>query len=837
MTRLLLLSCFSLLTVSATSYASAQDTPESLLASSSCAPHAHAALKTPTPQEWRLNFFASESLSEADITTGFKIFNRTYNSVEWMQSLKEYYQDTSKSVESRALVLSNFASHMSKIREHYASESWGQFLPLFPTEDALYQAATATFGVLETFQSTFGYHNIYDRGILETKQILVDGYFSLCAYFGLLANLGNRAYDLRDEHAERLASLALAPHKSILADDYADLNNWSHVFLEDILAQKRALDEDTQCTLHGSVLFAYAISRQEEKDRGNKRDQADQQTLRRFLTQVQSVINEDHTERKHAHWSFPYAATLYTLLDQAEDALHIWHEFAKIHPVEKWDYRTLTLAIRQLANASKDTELMAQCWQQYQKVANINLEEFKPTLYDLKTILFVTGNFSRLDRPQEALHIIRAVEHFYAQDYASFKNPGYKGDLDRAQTFFSLIKARSLVYVDQYEEAAKLYGRYFQVTPSAITTRMAASAYPDIHHDAQSAVIAFYKSGQLKIVPAKASRASSAQKKSAKPTRARSQARSQTGPQNSMALAAQAHLVSHYDKVLKDTQKRVNALLSFVAQPGCDQNLRDKINEIQNHLVHIKDSLHPQTPPVQKNAKRVGTPAAALAPTPFVKLGEVLDHLRDRIKDLEAPLQDAIRAHKAQQKQALMAYFADLEQDAQSLTPLALTTKRAATPTPASKVKTRGQPAASSSQAPLEQKSASAMQGSAPAKVLLFLTERAQADLARLSPELQTKFYAFSEEIAQNPMQITGAQGRPERLTFAQGHYMSRRLTKGDRIVYQIIAEGEGKYRVIFSSLRGHYKRLAQNSDITRISALETNAPLAPASSSSQAHQ
>ena len=628
-----------------------------------------------------------------------------------------------------------------------------------------------------------------------TKKNIRLGFETACKHY--IDRITQTAGHFSHAQAVDITRLVLSIYHFPVFTDFAQENSWDQVLLKTVAEHTPAIRPPEKARLLGFADLAQteALSYKLPKSRA-----------RALIAKVTPFLANEAEINAHAMWAFPILANAYHALKMPEECLQTWREFEKAHPQKiDWCHRDLCNALFHMSEYSQSPQEIAAWWQKYLDLSRLNFENFRPDKHDLSAMFNVIEAYVRLEHNEAAEFLARKLSEYFDHDGAALTKTEHYAV---RQFTVSLQHARALTNLGRYEEAARIYENYFEWDQNHLYIRYQratshldrARLAPLLKEDAQTAVVALVQSGRIKPETRGHGRKTASHK-----SRPKGPARS-AREGISIANAARAHLMSHYKQRLDSTLAHLNGLITACTKMQNTDALREHLGALKDQGAALKSAA------THASATTQSSPSSSHASPPpsvdLIELGQRVDDLHSALDTLQKAFDEARLIHKAQTQKALDAYFAQLhhaEDDAAVFVP---------TPTPgpstpvarAPKIKTRGAPVASSStQAPTPPQTEHPED--APQ---LFMGKHARGDYEKLDSHLLEKFHALAHEITLNPYQIIGGQGRPERLVTRAGVYLSRKLTDGDRVVYELTKDTEGKVRVIFVSLLGHYKHLAR---------------------------
>ena len=629
-----------------------------------------------------------------------------------------------------------------------------------------------------------------------------------------------------------MASLLLLTHKTPLAWMTTRTTNWDIELLQVIadktptlLPHDKALLKSHVALLEDDIRLSYGKLQQ-----GRGFYEKIIRDLKPFETQESGYTRLFHPADYYAH-----VAKAHFALRQGPECVKAWHLFHTMQePGAHIGARILEEALRHLSVYCKSPQIHAKYWHSFVTESRLRIDNFQPTFFELEVLALPTAPSQWVELNHEYVSYLEALVAFFKADGAALNTPDFAAKFDHA--YHSSVLRLANIYISQsnYEKATELYKHYFEIKENTVHMNRNMRRICDTHRvpiktqttHLQDAAVSFVQTGLLTLSPDAASRLSSALttpsvrgKAKAKPASRAAQSNSTTHP----ATHVRAHLIAHYTNRVDEMVDSLDAMIKKL-QKTDNARIAHKAGTLLGLLKALKTKIVAQpASPIE----------AASSPENLPQIGRQIDTLTQSFGAIMADYTTTLKAHKEQARKDHAAHLGTLKADERTLAPFDLPKKSAVTPSPAkTKVKTRGK-----TNTRFAAPSAPASSSSDPAlsspRSPLFFTAQAQNDYNALSPELQEKFHSFAHEIATNPYGILGTLGRTERLSGLDGTYFSRRLTKGDRVVYEVVKSPDGPARVIFMGLLGHYKTLSRQAGAQTLTPYGEALPSSSTSSSS----
>ena len=764
-------------------------------------------------QQWRAYFAQEkpEALDLALLQQGFSLFLKEAQLGDWITLVHNQTRDPKKEAPF------SYLKHLINIAPIFASPkgplSHDRLTQLFPNIDTLIPVGRCYMSLLVHLARHESASQQIGSGSAMAKKTLIRGFETACKHY--TDRITQTTGSFSRTQALDITRLVLTIYHSPVFYEFARENSWDQVLIKTVANHTPTISSHEKAALLGFAELAQTEALSASIPKAQARD---------LIARVSPFLANEAETKIHAMWAFPILANAYYALEMSQECLQTWREFEKIHPTTlAWCHRDLSNALLHLSEYSQSAQEIDAWWQKYLEISHLRLDIFCPNQGDLSVIFNIIDAYVRLGNNESGEFLARKTMNYLAHDGAPLLEIPH---FVRRQFLVSLNHARALTNLGRYEEAARIYENHFEWDQNNIYIRMQRPTTKEdqahlVHllmEDAQTAVVAFVQSGRITYDPKAHGRMAAGRKTPHK--------RPVKGAREgiSIANAARTHLVEHYTARLDDALKRVDHMIHTCKKMPNTEPLLARLSDLKVQGASLKDTaVHtskymPKL--VGKRKKPLAQPHTSSssssshpAPTPVVSLidlGCSIDDFHTSLTALQEPFDAARRDHKVLMQKELNAYFKELrvaEDDAVLFlptppqgpsTPLARTLKN--------KTKKRGVAMASSSTQPT----------TAPHPELpvdaphLFMKKQAQGDYAKLDARLLDKFHALAHEIALNPYQIIGGQGRPERLVTDAGIFLSRKLTDGDRVVYELNKDEAGKVRVIFVSLLGHYKHLAR---------------------------
>lgn len=647
-----------------------------------------------------------------------------------------------------------------------------------------------------------------EQNMLMTKYTLMAAFETLSKHY-IDRITQTKGFLTRDE-AFDITEIMLAAYHSPFIIELARRSGWDRMLLDVVAARTPDLSPYEKDYIKGFIHLAKVESY------GDKFPEAEARKIVKQFGSTLSCEVDDQTSKSHAMWAFPLLASAYHALGQKDDCLKTWEEFDKLYPANHpWCHRDMINALYHICHFSDDPRVIKHWWDRYQKQTSFNMGRFLPTDLELNMITNVNDGFSRLKCHEESMFLSQKILNFFGNEGKSLLDGRLSEHYATHHFLTSLSLARSLTELGRYQEAVAIYETFFEwdqyniyLKAGCDVTRTEKDELEDaLGEDLRCAATALSQTGRLTQADPKAKLQQARKGKAANRQGTRSGVRrtAKSSARHSLSIAngAKAHLVAHYTQRLKrmgekleDTAKRSQGLHLSEEFAQTVVAYQSKIHALKKELANVSSA------PLKKNDGG--------APT-INEVGQRVDTLWASFDVLERTLEPAESERKSQRQREFEEYLRHLsadEGDTLHFTPIA---SPEPAQVPARKKKTKGvaKPAAA---APKK-----AAQQPAPAKVALLMKKKADVDYQSLMPNMQRKFHRLAAEIAQNPYQILGGLGRPERLVSGEGLYFSRRLSDGDRVVYQLIKDESDAVSVVFLSLLGHYENLSRHQESTHV--------------------
>ncbi|MBA4118057.1 MAG: hypothetical protein C0514_04075 [Candidatus Puniceispirillum sp.] len=614
-----------------------------------------------------------------------------------------------------------------------------------------------------------------------------------------------------------IMGIIIAAYRTPFYVDLARRSGWDRVLLDIVATHTPALAPHEKDYINGFVRLAELEShlKKFENDTARQKDKARQITQDCTLP-LSFEIGED-PKAQHAEWFFPLLARAYDTLEDKENCLKAWQEYEKFHPAhEGWSRRDLINALVHHCSFSDDPQKIQHWWDRYQKEASFDTASFFPSAYELNLMINITDTFSRLNRHGESVFLARKINAFLQDQEPRFTDPKARHHYTALRVMNALRLARSLTHLGQYEEAVQIYGTFFVWDQLGIYLHMGRASQEqeetllslDLSEDFEYASIALSQTGNIKQLTPKERLQQARNLKSADRRGGASAAmragRHSPGKSLSFADGAKAHLLAHYTKMIDSVKTHLKALEKRSQGLEVTAGFTKSLESYKSKVQTLKGEL---TKAASKALEKKNEP------TTITELGKRIDGLRTPLRTLEKILEPLEQTRQAHRKKEIEAYLKSLSADEDDAATFALPTSFEPAQLPTGKEKTRGiaKLPAPAPENPTEQ--------SAPqtAKATLLMKKKAASDYKKLEQDLQSKFHGFAAQISQNPYQVLGGLGRPKKLVSAQGIYFSRRLSDGDRVVYELIKGATGNVNVVFLSLLGHYENLERHKESTHV--------------------
>ncbi|MBA4118055.1 MAG: hypothetical protein C0514_04065, partial [Candidatus Puniceispirillum sp.] len=614
--------------------------------------------------------------------------------------------------------------------------------------------------------------------------------------------------------SSKITDLLITVQNSPVATDLRDSGKWDHALFQRVLAKTPALDPTLKKDLEGYLRLAQA----EGHENGLPRDQA-----LAIVNECSEFLTRTSPTSKQAAWAFPLLANAYHALGRGDECLSTWAEYEKWHAAqEPCTQRTLLWAMYHHSEFPTDPGALDRWWGRYQEVFHLDSHNFKPTSIDMSVMANMVKGLLRQKRYGKVEHLTSQIlSYLKASDVNAMPSPG--GDILRGYRFdLSLDLAKALSALGRHREAADIYDIYF--------TWRSNQLYLKVSNTLNEEQIASLKDALYNETPTiiatlvQASRQDGLESKpdSKRDKRPPSSSSTQARTQPTMGDAVRAHLGRHYTKRLDELKEHLTDMTrAAIGFDDCGE-LTQAIERSNQEVEDLKKSLLKASaqPQGKKNAsgsaKKKGKKSTKKVHTPNISdIGQRIDTFATSLKDLDRHFQKTQEVEQGLRKKELQAYLASLNNAQEASTPFMMENKPYEAPSVRQKEKTHGTAHPQQTHTPRSDQGAT---DNTRSQTMLFMKKKAEADYAALLPALQKKFHELATEIAQKPYQTRGGLGRPESLASSGGVYFSRRLSDGDRVVYEVIKKTpDSPIEVVFLSLLGHYESLARDKASTHI--------------------
>ncbi|MBA4117265.1 MAG: hypothetical protein C0514_00005 [Candidatus Puniceispirillum sp.] len=616
-------------------------------------------------------------------------------------------------------------------------------------------------------------------------------------------------------------------------------SGWERTLLEKIIEHTNGISQDDLDYTRGFLRLANAEA---------SKNPMDAQTAQSIINENAHIIGQKDLPKYVTSWTLPLLAMAYKSLNRGEECVQTWLEYEKHnHADDRWRFIDQVNGLEHVSKFTQKAPILERWWQRFAKVNEFHEDRLMPIPIALRAITHAVSGFARLNRHEQVIDLAKKTIVYLDTFCESLLKDPQTSAYKNHHFNLSLSLARSLTELGRYEEAAKIYEQYFEYDAHRIYMKIDGSVpeeelgriQQDLMPDIQNAAVAFAQAGRLNADPkvriqeTLKQKASSRKKRNKKPTHAH---RAPLREGYSIANAAKDHLFAHYTKRIEDLLLHLKDMDKEAQKLSISVNFSQRIQEHTVHVLNLQKQLTQaceqarQSQNGKKNASSRSESSYANNTPSLSQVGQAVMAFKKELAPLEKDLERAKREYEMAREKEIKAYLAALSKNQQGAAPFSLIDVAPERPLPqqGTKVKTRGT-ATPQGETVATQPPQSAPAASPP--TTLFMKQQAQADYAQLSPAFRDKFHAFAQEIAQNPFQIMGGLGRPESLESHEGIFFSRRLSKGDRVVYEVIKDGTNPTKVIFLTLLSHYKHLARHQESARANPLilKDKAPEDPA--------
>ena len=690
--------------------------------------------------------------------------------------------------------------------------------------------------VCESFASGLvGYNRFSGLSRIESMNSSVEmssaGLFQTFMTTYAKRTLDNGTYALKD--GAFMASLLIHYQKSPLSWMTTRTTDWDLKLLQSIAAKTPDLLPHDRALLKSHIsLFEEDINQSYgRRPQGKAFYEKIIQDLKPFETQDASNMLLFRPATYYAH-----VAKAHFALGQGQECVKAW---SLLHALEdnfhQVGFRYLGDAMRHLSIYCDTPQLHTKYWHSFLQESGLRLDNFRPTFFEIEVLSLPTAPSQWIELNRDYVAYLEALVAYLEEEGADLNITDLALQYDHAYHATALRLANIYISLGNYGDAAIIYKNYFsthnnmvRMTPQMERICHVHNLLPttqNIHYE--GAVVSFAQAGLLTL-----DRASPpATTKAAHPSRGKAKARPASRTASSKAAISpakpvRAHLISHYTKRADEMLTTLGSLVIKLKKTTS----ADICQEAQALLENLSDLK------ARLSAQHANLAEAASNAQDLPKLGQEIDTLTQTFGAIRSDCEKTLKAHALEARKAYAAHLETLRANDSSLHPFEAPRVQATAPTPRKskgKKKTRGTTNPSFAGASTPASSSSAPASSAARAAPLFLSTQAQKDYDALSPDLASKFHSFSREIATNPYGILGTQGRTERLTGLNGTFFSRRLTDGDRVVYEVVKGEDGTVRVTFVSLLGHYKHLARQVASQSVTPFGDSSPVSSSSSSS----
>lgn len=501
-------------------------------------------------------------------------------------------------------------------------------------------------------------------------------------------------------------------------------------------------------------------------------------------------------------WMYPLLSKAYFSLNMPSECLKTWREYQRNAPRDKlYSPKDLLNGLEYTSRFSKDTQEIYWWWSACAKFQTAHKYYTSLTVFELRAAEIMANTLIELS-PSMAEGIFRQTLAYFNGDGASLLE-GPHGQAYRMQRLETIINlGRALTQLNKHDEAAE---STFSLVANELGKNFCYLKNFRLTPDQEERIRKSLKSEYMSFIVMLAKQL---------PQQESTQGHKIVPTLPPVAQAAQLHLKNTFEKNILKTMDRAKDMMATCQKFEDGSSLLDALQSVMKEGLCLQRTLGYIGEPTSSSASSSSSHAASSSgeATPsMVEFRRQLNAFEASVRRIESDFQRAHASHKTTQVKKVEAYLKGLRSTDDTLAPLTLTPAphKPKAPMGRDKHKTRGARAASSS----TQSVSSAASSHGPQRADLLMGKKAQSDYAALSSKLREKFHTLAQEISSKPYQIIGGQGRPERLVTGTGVYLSRRLTDGDRVVYEVTKDADGAVRVIFVSLLGHYKHLARHQE------------------------
>ncbi|MCA0370183.1 MAG: hypothetical protein LCH26_03660 [Proteobacteria bacterium] len=724
---------------------------------------------------------------------------------------------------------SNYVAHLIDITSLYAPSKKrmddATLVALYPDIAAL-RDVTMTYLKLNELveRSTPAHEHLADRNGI-TKGALQYGFRKFCQHYAKRLTQTDGTMPMAG------AKAVMGPITGALGSRmFSDLGRgkgWERKMLEKLITQTPDLDQASKTYLEGHLKLAQAATHQKKMPKDEALN---------IIKDCAPLIAHTNTTQRHAQWAFPLLATAYHALGEEEQCLETWEAFEKWHASEQgWHIRDIIKAVHHHASFSRSEAALNRWWARYQKQDYVNDGCFSPTYAGLTATTNITSALMKMKRYDQVESLSRKLLAYMNETDAQPLQGRAREAWSMCHFKVSLNLAKALTFLGRHEEAAALYGTYFIWHNDTLYVKKAPSAFPEhdralvsyLCEEADAIVATLAQAGHLNAQAA----ASSAQPKKS-PHKRRGDKKAPSSTQDNarkasqMGSAAKKHLIDHYGKRIQEITTRLEDMSQACERlhvpKEFTQALATHKQDMQKLHTCLLKSDNPSAQKAPHTGKKKSNKSKKKDPT-ISEIGQRIDAFSQSLSALDGQLKAAQQEHYHRKQKELEAYLASHNTQEGTHTPFALQEAAYEVPTERQKQKTHGAPRPGMATKSDEQEP---MAPELP-RTSLFMKKQADADYGNLTDPLRKRFLELALEIAADPYDTKAGQGRPERLVSKGGIYFSRRLSDGDRVVYELIkGENGAALQVVFLSLLGHYETLERDKTSTHIQPLVLqNAP------------
>ena len=622
--------------------------------------------------------------------------------------------------------------------------------------------------------------------------------------------VNNGIYPL--DQARFIAEVLLSTHTSSLSWCTTRTTNWDLDLLKDIaertpdlLPHDKALLKSHVALLDEDFRLFYG-----KKPQGRALYEKIIRDLKPFETQDPSCMSLFDPATYYAH-----LAKAYYGLKNGKDCIKAWDVAHSLYgPDSFMGNRYLEDAMRHLSVYCKSPHIHEKFWRTFLEKSGLTTHHFQPTFFEIEVLSLPTAPSQWVELNDEYVTFLQSLVAFLRGPGTALNTPQSHIKYEYALHISALRLARLYVLQKKYKEASEIYNHYFEIKDNTLymthhmrricdTHRLTRADQTNCLH---SASVSFVNTGRF-LISTKVAK-SMEKLKAATPSRGKAKVNKTSRATSSTTAAhpasqARTHLIDHYTNRIDEMAQSLETMGKKL-QKTQNITIAQKAKTLLGLLGTLKERILAQPTDLTE---------VASSDQNLPHLGKQIDALTQVFGKIMADYVAVLDAHKEKERKDFAAHLETLKGLESSLTSFELPQKAVVAPTPVkTKVKTRGKANtrfAASSATSLSVSSPSAPTPSAP-RAPLFFGAQAKKDYGVLPEALQEKFHGYADEIATNPYGILGTLGRAERLTGLNGTFFARKLTDGDRVVYEVVKGKDGVVRVIFIGLLGHYKHLAR---------------------------